>query len=93
MAGLTSPDSKDDGFATGADSKVMSSHRGDGNEEAGPAPKHVMQAPELVAKMSGEERTLAENNLRRKIDIRLLPMVIIMYDILLSRSERSTTSN
>jgi hypothetical protein len=38
-----------------------------------------MQAPELVARMSPEERQLAEAKLKRKIDLRLMPMIIIMY--------------
>jgi hypothetical protein len=77
MANLPSPDSKDDEYVTG-DSKILSSRSGAENLEVGHVPRHVMQAPELVAKMSQEERIHAENNLRRKIDFRLLPMVIIM---------------
>lgn len=38
-----------------------------------------MQPPELVAKMTPDERVRLENHLRRKIDYRLLPMVILMY--------------
>jgi hypothetical protein len=51
----------------------------DGNLEGAPLPRRALQAPELVLKMSAEERVDAENRLRRKIDFRLLPMVIIMY--------------
>jgi hypothetical protein len=37
------------------------------------------EAPAYVAGLSPEERELAERALVRKIDIRLLPMIIIMY--------------
>jgi hypothetical protein len=36
-------------------------------------------APPLVAAMSAEERADAEKRMRRKIDTRLLPMIILMY--------------
>jgi len=42
-----------------------------------------MEAPELVRMMSPEQRALAEKKLKRKIDIRLLPMLILMYSMLL----------
>lgn len=35
--------------------------------------------PPLVAAMTPEQRTLAEAKMRRKIDTRLLPMIILMY--------------
>lgn len=35
--------------------------------------------PPLVAAMSKEERVVAEAKMRRKIDIRLMPMIILMY--------------
>lgn len=35
--------------------------------------------PPSVAAMSAEQRIEFEDNLRRKIDIRLLPMIILMY--------------
>lgn len=35
--------------------------------------------PDILASMSGEERDTLERHLRRKIDWRLLPMVILMY--------------
>ncbi|KAF2418049.1 putative MFS transporter [Tothia fuscella] len=47
--------------------------------ENGAVTRRPLQPPELVAKMSVEERIHAEKSLRRKIDLRLLPMVIIMY--------------
>lgn len=39
----------------------------------------AMVPPELVAAMSPERRVEAENQLRRRIDYRLMPMVVIMY--------------
>jgi len=36
-------------------------------------------APPLVAAMSSEQRVIAEAKLRRKVDTRLLPMIILMY--------------
>lgn len=38
-----------------------------------------MQPPEILRGMSAEERTALEKKLRRKIDFRLLPMIILMY--------------
>ena len=43
------------------------------------ASRPAMVPPELVAAMSPERRVEAENQLRRKIDYRLMPMVVIMY--------------
>jgi hypothetical protein len=46
----------------------------------GPVDGHrKLVAPPLVAAMSVEERSEAENKMRRKIDTRLLPMIILMY--------------
>ncbi|KAJ8067353.1 hypothetical protein OCU04_004706 [Sclerotinia nivalis] len=39
----------------------------------------VLQPPEWIAALSPEERLSIESKLKRKIDIRLLPMIIIMY--------------
>ncbi|KAF2735634.1 pantothenate transporter liz1 [Polyplosphaeria fusca] len=48
--------------------------------EPGHAPSSSkLQPPELVAAMSPEYRLQAEAKLRRKIDSRLLPMIILMY--------------
>lgn len=48
--------------------------------EAGPVDGHrKLVAPPLVVAMSAEERVEAEKRLRRKIDTRLLPMIILMY--------------
>jgi hypothetical protein len=42
-------------------------------------PNPSKEAPAYVAGLSPEEREAAEKALVRKIDIRLLPMIIIMY--------------
>ncbi len=38
-----------------------------------------LQAPEFLRNVSPEERDILEKKLKRKIDIRLLPAIIIMY--------------
>lgn len=45
----------------------------------GNKPNPKKEAPPYVANLSPEERIEAEKRLVRKIDIRLLPMIIIMY--------------
>jgi hypothetical protein len=42
-------------------------------------PTLTFQPPELVRRMSPEERIAKEAHLKRKIDLRLLPMIILMY--------------
>lgn len=37
-----------------------------------------LRAPEIIARLTPEQRVELENRLRRKIDWRLLPMVILM---------------
>lgn len=39
----------------------------------------VLEPPEWIAALSPEERLSIEAKLKRKIDLRLLPMVILMY--------------
>lgn len=43
------------------------------------APVLKFEAPELVRDLSPEERHELEAKLKRKIDLRLMPMVILMY--------------
>lgn len=38
-----------------------------------------MEAPDLVRAMTPEQRAIAEQKLKRKLDIRLLPMLILMH--------------
>jgi hypothetical protein len=69
-------------------SKANSTHVDDVTE-LGPAEEVVVansarpnaqkEAPMSVARMSDEERAAAEKALVRKIDLRLLPMLVIMY--------------
>lgn len=44
-----------------------------------PRPTRTFEAPELIRNMTPEERELAEKKLRRKIDARLMPMIVLMY--------------
>jgi hypothetical protein len=39
----------------------------------------TLEAPEWIRDLSPEERINIEGKLKRKIDLRLLPMVILMY--------------
>lgn len=39
----------------------------------------AFQPPEIIRNMTPEERALKEKKLLRKIDLRLLPMIVIMY--------------
>ena len=43
------------------------------------ARRRGLQPPEIIARLSPDERLALEAKLRRKIDLRLLPMVILMY--------------
>jgi hypothetical protein len=38
-----------------------------------------LQPPEIIRAMTAEHRAELEKKLRRKIDLRLLPMIILMY--------------
>jgi len=40
--------------------------------------RRVFQAPEFIRNMSPEERATIESRLKRKIDARLMPMIILM---------------
>jgi hypothetical protein len=42
-------------------------------------PEKQSRAPELVRNMPPELRAKLETSLRRKIDLRLLPMIVLMY--------------
>lgn len=43
------------------------------------AKQRGLEPPGILRSMSDEERVEFENKLRRKIDLRILPMIIIMY--------------
>lgn len=53
------------------------------NEKAAPAVKlegeAAMRAPEWIRKLSVEERIAVEGKLKRKLDTRLMPMIVLMY--------------
>lgn len=38
-----------------------------------------LEPPEIIRALSAEERAVLEKKMRRKIDLRLLPLIIIMY--------------
>ncbi|KAF4629961.1 hypothetical protein G7Y89_g8185 [Cudoniella acicularis] len=42
-------------------------------------PSRVFEAPEFIRNMTPEQRLKVENSLRRKIDMRLMPMIVLMY--------------
>ena len=42
-------------------------------------PRRTFEAPEFIRNMTPEERKSAESRLKRKIDFRLMPMIILMY--------------
>jgi hypothetical protein len=65
--------------ALGADEKQYYNPAESPVVDNGLAPQRTFQPPELVRLMSPEQRLIAEAHLRRKIDLRLLPMVVIMY--------------
>jgi hypothetical protein len=44
-----------------------------------PSLRPTLEAPQLIQNMTSEERRVAENRLRRKVDFRLMPMIIVMY--------------
>jgi len=61
-------------------------HAHDGHEHAGRAAPAVkiegdaaLRAPEWIRKLSVEERTTVEGKLKRKLDARLMPMIVLMY--------------
>lgn len=43
------------------------------------ARRRGMQPPAIIANLTREERNALELRLRKKIDLRLLPMIILMY--------------
>lgn len=64
------------------DSKVSPSHlENDAPVEISPTnqSRPALQAPEFIRNMTPEERAIAEKKLKWKIDLRLLPMVVLMY--------------
>jgi len=48
-------------------------------EEDAKGQSRGLQPPEFVANLTPEERAALETKLKRKIDIRLMPAIILMY--------------
>lgn len=67
-----------DDYGTPGDDKF---HPGDHIDQvaSAEAPIRYLDAPPLVAAMTHEQRKHAERRLIRKIDLRLLPMLVLMY--------------
>ena len=59
------------------------SHHVDAKDGTLPAtsirPTRTFEAPEFIRNMTPEERKSVEAKLKRKIDFRLMPMIILMY--------------
>ncbi len=71
-----------------ADSPAEKGFRGDetgsadekvGSKNVEDASRQRAQAPEFIRNLTPEEREALEKQLKRKIDLRLLPAIIIMY--------------
>jgi hypothetical protein len=58
-------------------------HNHEHADKAAPAVKlegeAAMRAPEWIRKLSVEERHAVEGKLKRKLDTRLMPMIVLMY--------------
>jgi hypothetical protein len=79
---------------SGSDGKGQS-HHVDRKDLAGPPavslrPARTFEAPEFIRNMTPEERHAIESKLKRKIDFRLMPMIILMY--ILNYLDRVSTS-
>ena len=61
------------------DDKFAAEHVSDTSIANHAVPNRVREAPPLIKIMSDEERDRCEAALVRRIDIRLMPMVILMY--------------
>jgi hypothetical protein len=64
----------------GSESKADASHSDDFPKDtslAAVSPTRTFEAPEFIRNWSPEERLAIENRLRRKIDLRLMPMIIL----------------
>lgn len=63
------------------DNKVLAAHSSEVPPQtgAGTGPRRGLQPPEFLLNMSMEERLELEAKLKRKIDLRLMPAIILMY--------------
>jgi hypothetical protein len=67
-------------MAANLDSKVTADRISDDVVPGTERPSKLrLEPPPLVAAMSQEQRITAEAKMRRKIDMRLMPMIILMY--------------
>jgi len=67
------------GIESSSDDKIQSNHV-DGLDPVAAVPsKKKFEAPEFIRNMSPEERASVEASLKKKIDLRLMPMIVIMY--------------
>lgn len=66
------------GYGVTGDDKVYTSEYIEQTGPNGLVPKRELEAPELIRHLSFEERARLEKKLVRKIDLRLLPMIVIM---------------
>ena len=66
-----------EGYGTGHD-KLSAEHI-DSPVGHTDSPKRIREAPPLVRDLAPEERERLETALRRKVDLRLLPMVVLIY--------------
>lgn len=79
----------DENVATGgdvesaSDGKGQSHHVDNRQDPEAPAislrPTRTFEAPEFIRNMTPDERRAVETKLKRKIDFRLMPMIILMY--------------
>ncbi|KAI2620311.1 major facilitator superfamily domain-containing protein [Hypomontagnella submonticulosa] len=68
-----------DEIAPGKDGEATHAHGESGVADLAQATRRGLRAPEIIARLSPEQRIELETRLRRKVDLRLLPMIIIMY--------------
>lgn len=63
------------------DNKVLAAHSSEVPTQtgAGSGPRRGLQPPEFLLNMSMDERLELEAKLKRKIDLRLMPAIILMY--------------
>jgi len=68
---------------SGSDRKGQSQHIGVQDPsyvpEAAIQPRRTFEAPEFIRNMTPEKRKAVETRLKRKIDLRLMPMIVLMY--------------
>lgn len=67
-----------DEIAPGKDGEATHAHGESGVADLAQATRRGLRAPEIIARLSPEQRIELETRLRRKVDLRLLPMIIIM---------------